>query len=449
MQDDFPKLREENATSREEIGTLHGWVAELLPLKARVEELNTQVKQLEGHDSASLILLIERGLSCLEQGYFAEGAVLFRLARSQLFSDQIPMCATLDAVSEAIKNYLQAQQALQEASKRFAVSDTEQQIQVEALKILLPTLVEGTQPMPSAGTQSGKKAREKQALRLLRPSVLMAERPRERQVAVSANYNALPALYITCFGHFEIRRSDPSGQPIQLCNNLKGQAILRYLVAQTRHQETIDRLMVTLWPEESCETAQHKLRIAISALRCSLNKDFVDEPGGGYILCRDRVYQLNPAVVLHSDVDDFLACYQAGLEAHGGTAAALFERACHLYVGVFLVEDLYTEWSFMQREELSKIYVVMCNKLAEFNLESGDYEAAVKWASTILKVDRCDEEAHRQLIRAYAVQGRRSEALRQYQRCQRVLDEELGVQPMVETQRLLQKLMNSIDFSNY
>jgi DNA-binding SARP family transcriptional activator len=89
----------------------------------------------------------------------------------------------------------------------------------------------------------------------------------------------------------------------------------------------------------------------------------------------------------------------------------------------------------------------MCDKLAELNLEMGNYQDATKWASAILKVDRCDEETHRQLIRAHAAQGRRNEALRQYQYCQRVLNEELGIQPASETQKLFHMLLKGEDCS--
>ena len=51
----------------------------------------------------------------------------------------------------------------------------------------------------------------------------------------------------------------------------------------------------------------------------------------------------------------------------------------------------------------------------------------------MLKENRCYEEAHRQLIHIYIVQGRRSEAIGQYQSCERILAEGLGVPPMTET----------------
>jgi LuxR family maltose regulon positive regulatory protein len=138
--------------------------------------------------------------------------------------------------------------------------------------------------------------------------------------------------------------------------------------------------------------------------------------------------------------------YQAGQKASDSEArASYYEKACQLYRGPFLVEDVYAEWSYFRREELMKTYIIMCDKLAEWNLQSQYYEAAAKWASAILQVDRCDEEAHRQLIRAYAAQGRRSEALRQFQQCQRVLSKELGIEPVPETQKLFQMLLSCED----
>jgi DNA-binding SARP family transcriptional activator len=102
---------------------------------------------------------------------------------------------------------------------------------------------------------------------------------------------------------------------------------------------------------------------------------------------------------------------------------------------------MYADWSLLQREQLSQTYLTMCRALANYYLDNTNYEDAAKWAKAILKENRCDEAAHRQLIQIYAAQGRRSEALQQYQRCERVLREELEVQPLPETVRLLQALL--------
>jgi DNA-binding SARP family transcriptional activator len=51
----------------------------------------------------------------------------------------------------------------------------------------------------------------------------------------------------------------------------------------------------------------------------------------------------------------------------------------------------------------------------------------------MLAADSCLEEAHVRLMRCYSRQGQHYLALRQYDRCAKVLEEELEVPPMSET----------------
>src|SRR5437588_130229 len=81
-----------------------------------------------------------------------------------------------------------------------------------------------------------------------------------------------------------------------LCTNRAGQTILRYLVAQSEHRATSDTLMVLLWPEDEPELAQPRLHTAICALRRSLNHGYTCEPGGGYIVCKNRNYCLSTTI---------------------------------------------------------------------------------------------------------------------------------------------------------
>jgi DNA-binding SARP family transcriptional activator len=212
------------------------------------------------------------------------------------------------------------------------------------------------------------------------------------------------------------------------------------LVTKSGHYATSDALQAMLWPEAEPEVAQRKLHIAISALRRSLNDGVLSEPGCGYIICKNSLYCLNPAVTIRTDVEEFLHYYQAG-QKNGQGQVALYEKACLLYTGAFLLEDIHADWSFLQREQLSRTYLAMCRVLSEHYLNVKCYEEAVKWATAILKEDHCDEASHRQLIQIYAAQGRRSEALQQYQRCERALHEELGVQPLPETVLMFSALL--------
>ena len=392
-------------------------------------------------EASSLTSLLERGLHCTRQGYYAEGVTFFALARERLSPDQKHFAVVLDALIQSQAGYLQAQHALHVASKRFVKADTDQQAQLVALEKLLLIPGEDThgEQAPHTATQSPENSWIHQPPRS--PQLLVADSSTEKLPhplhSSPRDGDALPALCFTCFGRFEVRRV---GRLIALCPSRSGQIILRYLVAQPGHSATIDSLMAMLWPEDEQEVAQPKLHIAISALRRSLNEGHISAPG--YIVCKNRSYYLNPEAAIKTDVDEFLQCYRAGRQTEEGRVA-LYEQACRLYTGPFLSEDLYADWSFLQREQLSRTYLTMCRALTEHYLKTSCYEEAEKWATAVLKENRCDEAAHRQLIQIYAVQGRRSEALQQYQRCERVLREELGVQPLPDTQTLFQALLTN------
>ena len=399
--------------------------------------------------ACSLVSLVERAILCHRQGYYAEGTALFALARQQLSPDHAHLAGVLDTLIHNSTDYMQAQQVLHSASRRFAEVDAAQRTQLLALEKLLATLQPDIPagPFPPVASQPSENSPRLQPAQLSQPSPSKTALELPSQLAHSPGKDGddLPALYITCFGHFEIRRL---GRPIAPCTSRSGQTILRYLIAQSARSASSDALMALLWPEEGEEVAQSRLHIAISALRRSLNGEYGSPPGGGYILCKNRTYLLNPAVAINSDVEEFLQCYHAAQQAGEGSIP-LYERACRLYSGPFLTEDTYADWSFLQRERLSRIYLAMCGALSDYYLSEKRYEDATRWATAILHENRCEEAAHRQLIQIYAAQGHRSEALQQYHRCEHTLRQELGVQPLPETIRLFQSLLTNEPLPNH
>lgn len=243
----------------------------------------------------------------------------------------------------------------------------------------------------------------------------------------------------TCLRPFAV---EIGNKPVELCSNRNGQAILRYLIAQPNHSATTDTLTDILWPEDEAEVSLRKLQVAISILRRSLNNSNEKAPKDGYILYKQRTYQLNPSIDLRIDVDDFLALHNAGNQADRELAISYYEQACYIYSRPFLIEDLYADWSFIRREQLRQIHIRMCTVIAEHYLATHLYSKAAHWATVIIGENRCDEVAYRLLMKAYALEGRRGEALRQFQHCQEVLLAELGMQPVPETIALYQAIIN-------
>jgi DNA-binding SARP family transcriptional activator/exonuclease VII small subunit len=392
-------------------------------------------------DIPSILFFLEKGLDYIKQGYEAEACAVFTLAREQLASNQEQLTSVLDTFIQGYMLYRHAQQELQKASQRFSDAYAEQQARTAVLGSLLPKLVQEidihpahlTYPLPpSAMNRTGDDAPA--------PSPYVGAQELSTPTTPDSSClvdDALPALYITSFGRFTVKRL---GHCVALCPNRTGQAILRYLLTQPGYRASLDKLIAALLPDHDLDASIHKVRVAVSALRRSLNGNHTSRYGSGYILCKSGIYQLNPAVRIYTDADEFLALYQTGRRAGGNSAVPLYETACHLYTGPFLVEDLYADWSFLRRGQFSHIHLEMCGVLTEHYLSMGRYEVAIEWATRAIQENRCDEKAHRQLIQAYALQGRRSEALLHYQTCVRTLTEELGVPPSLETVNLFKTI---------
>lgn len=403
---------------------------------------------------SSFATLLKQGLTYFRQGSYFEAITCCTLARERIAPEQEQFATMIDAFIDSYNQYRQAQLAFHQASRYFVEAEDKQQAMLLAVENLLLASVETL----SASSQSSSLVGEfngHQEMHTFSETTspfenhhgTLASRTPHLSPEAREDHNGcatctLPALYITCFRQFEVRRL---GQPVILCQNRNGQTILRYLIAQPGFRATIDSLMGTLWPDNEPVVARHKVQIAVSALRRSLNEGYTSDPGGGYILCKNSVYLPNPATSIITDVDEFLQMYQAGRQNSGDKAIVYYEEACRLYRGPFLAGDMYADWTFVRRDHLSQKFLIMCHTLVANYLSVGRYENAVQWANAILCEDRCDEEAHRQLMQAYMADGRRSEALRQFRRCEEVLHHELGTTPMPETINLFQAIVLSQD----
>jgi DNA-binding SARP family transcriptional activator len=69
-----------------------------------------------------------------------------------------------------------------------------------------------------------------------------------------------------------------------------------------------------------------------------------------------------------------------------------------------------------------------------------EFEAAITYARRWLSLDPLLEMSHRALMELYARTGQRSATLRQYQECEHLLEEELGIQPSAETTLLYDRM---------
>jgi DNA-binding SARP family transcriptional activator len=95
-----------------------------------------------------------------------------------------------------------------------------------------------------------------------------------------------------------------------------------------------------------------------------------------------------------------------------------------------------------ERERLLARYLLALERLGGIWMARQQYASAADCYQRLLERDIYREDTHCHLIRCYAWLGRRSDALRQYQRCASVLATDLGLEPMEETQKLYRDLLD-------
>jgi DNA-binding SARP family transcriptional activator/pimeloyl-ACP methyl ester carboxylesterase len=115
---------------------------------------------------------------------------------------------------------------------------------------------------------------------------------------------------------------------------------------------------------------------------------------------------------------------------------ALREQAVALVRGDLLADEPYSEWAIPLRDLYAERHLGVLLDLAEDCLAAGAPGQAVAHAERVLAVQPARERAYRLLIGGHYAAGEQDLALAAYERCRRVLDEELGASPLAETERV-------------
>lgn len=108
------------------------------------------------------------------------------------------------------------------------------------------------------------------------------------------------------------------------------------------------------------------------------------------------------------------------------------ERALGHYKGEFL-SNLDADWALFERERLRSLYVEGTYRAVSLAKTLGFRDKALLFAREGALIEPLREDFHRELMRLNIESGNRALAIRQYQKCCRILYQELGVAPTPET----------------
>jgi DNA-binding SARP family transcriptional activator/predicted ATPase len=256
---------------------------------------------------------------------------------------------------------------------------------------------------------------------------------------------------------FGAPRVELNGVPVTF-DTRKATALLAYLAVSGQPQQR-DALAALLWPDADQSHARGALRRTLSVLHGALDRTpLLRIERDQVALCVAAAVSLHEGSAGGGGEDSAAACdvqvfRQAalGCARHRGAGAQpqscdacleQLERAASLYQDHFMAgfslrdSAAYDDWQFFAGEELRHILTQVLELLVAGYTGRHAWQPAITHARRRLALDTLHEPAHRQLMLLYAWTDQRAAALRQYQECRRVLDEELGVPPLAETAKL-------------
>jgi two-component SAPR family response regulator len=230
-------------------------------------------------------------------------------------------------------------------------------------------------------------------------------------------------------------------QPVANLGSKKALELFCFLMINRERPHTREQLAGLLWENNSATQSKQYLRQVLWQLQSALDQSDYS-PGCLLSIESDWIsFNLNENVWL--DVAEFERAYQetqnlAGRDLNKVQADSL-EGAVDLYRGD-LLETWYYDWCIFERERLQNLYLAMLDKLSGFYEASLNYQAGLDCAMKLLRKDIAHERTYRRLMRILYFTGNRTGALRQFQRCEEVLEKELGIGPSQRTLLLKQQI---------
>lgn len=218
--------------------------------------------------------------------------------------------------------------------------------------------------------------------------------------------------------------------------------LLKYLVAHLGHAVHREALIECLWPEVDESQGRGRLKVTVYFLRrqlrlANMSEGTVETVGEAYVLRHDKIW-------LDSQAFETLIAEGSKLQSQHRWDRALrcYEKARRLYRGDYMEEDVFADWCAAERERLHELLLETLARMSDCHAERGHYAEAAQVCRTALVHDPCRENFHYALMEHLARLGRAERAIAQFHRCERVLASELGVEPMRETRRLYEQIVD-------
>lgn len=214
--------------------------------------------------------------------------------------------------------------------------------------------------------------------------------------------------------------------------------LIQYLISyRNRHALHKEHIMDHLWEDGE----DRDFKVALHGVNKVLEPKRPSRTEAIYVERQGVTYQLNTDLVW-IDVDALEKLIVIGNKSLGENsqlAIEAYQYAIELYQGSYLPNRIFEDWSSEEREKIQILVLGALVNLAELLTEKNPMEA-IRLAQQAIAIDNTWEDAYRIQMSAYIAKGNRPQALKTYQKCADVLEEEYGIGPLPATMALLKEI---------
>ena len=237
----------------------------------------------------------------------------------------------------------------------------------------------------------------------------------------------------------EIR--DDTGKLVDACT--QSQSLIAYLATRPGRGAEREALAGVLWENADPEKQRTRLNTAIWRCRRMLADAGLDPEDVLY--CSGTRISVRKSAPLWLDFEQLHCARQMAVDpaepATDCKTAQQLEATSRLFRGGFL-PGVDADWCLIERESLNLAYQAVLDWLLAHHEAMRAWPSVIDVANRMLVFDPLLEHAHRAKIRAHGAVGERANVVRQYERCRDLLQVELGVQPLPETEAAFRQAMS-------
>jgi DNA-binding SARP family transcriptional activator len=247
-------------------------------------------------------------------------------------------------------------------------------------------------------------------------------------------------LKIFILGRFEIVRDEkPLQYPVRAPR--VPLTLLKAIVAFGSGGVKEDQLVDTLWPEADGDTAHQTFKTTLHRLRQLIGDERAIQVREGRVTLDQQYCWVDSYAFefLLGKAERLLEDNQKAIDS-SMEGVRLAERALSLYKGTFLGEEANETWIIAYQERLRSKFIRAVRRLGNHFEISGQWQRAVECYQKGLEVDELAEEFYQRLMASHLSLGRRAEAIAVYNRCRKVLQSTLGLDPSPKTEEILKAL---------